>query len=73
MAQHRPHGLLSVEFSGGHGGDGLCFTLLVSFRPPLEEVTIAGKYIWHELTTSLADMLASRLPRNMTIPLNVVR
>ncbi|XP_043269250.1 8-oxo-dGDP phosphatase NUDT18 [Venturia canescens] len=73
VAQHRPHGLLSVEFSGGQDGDGLCFTLLVSFRPPLEEVAIIGKYVWHELSTNLADSLATRLPRNMTIPLNVVR
>ncbi|XP_015110559.1 8-oxo-dGDP phosphatase NUDT18 [Diachasma alloeum] len=73
VAQHRPHGLLSVEFSGGGGGDGLCFTLLVSFRPPLEEVPIKGKYVWHELAQNVADGLAQRLPKNMTISLNVVR
>ncbi|XP_024945374.1 8-oxo-dGDP phosphatase NUDT18 isoform X2 [Cephus cinctus] len=73
VAQHRPHGLFSVEFSGGEGGDGLCFTLLVSFRPPLEEVPIIGKYVWHELPQNLAESLTARLPRNMTIPLNVVR
>ncbi|KAF7998314.1 hypothetical protein HCN44_009712 [Aphidius gifuensis] len=73
VAQHRPHGLLSVEFSDGDGGDGVCFTLLVSFRPPLEDVPIKGKYIWHELTQNNADLISSRLPKNMTIPLNVVR
>ncbi|KAJ8682782.1 hypothetical protein QAD02_018574 [Eretmocerus hayati] len=73
IPQHKPHGLLSVEFSGTGEGDGLCLTLLISFRPPLEEVSISGKYIWHELPLSLADTVATRLPRNMTVCLNVVR
>ncbi|XP_012276987.1 8-oxo-dGDP phosphatase NUDT18 [Orussus abietinus] len=73
VPQHRPHGLLSVEFSGGQSGDGVCLTLLVSFKPPLEEVPIFGKYIWHELAQSLAESLTARLPRNMTVPLNVIR
>lgn len=73
MPQHRPHGLLSVEYSGEESGDGICFTILVSFRPALEEVTIMGKYIWHEVSKNIADAISMRLPRNMTIPLNVVR
>ncbi|XP_008546177.1 8-oxo-dGDP phosphatase NUDT18 isoform X1 [Microplitis demolitor] len=73
VAQHRPHGLLSVEYSGEQSGDGVCFTILVSFRPALEEVTIIGKYVWHEVSKNIADLIATRLPRNMTIPLNVVR
>lgn len=73
VAQHKPHGLLSVEFSGGQGGDGLCLTLLVSFKLPLEDVPIIGKYIWHELSENVAETLAARLPRNMTVPLKVVR
>ncbi|XP_058791810.1 8-oxo-dGDP phosphatase NUDT18 [Phymastichus coffea] len=73
IPQHKPHGLLSVEFNGNGEGDGLCLTLLISFRPPLEEVSISGKYIWHEVPQSLADTITSRLPRNMTISLNVVR
>ncbi|XP_014217500.1 8-oxo-dGDP phosphatase NUDT18 [Copidosoma floridanum] len=73
IPQHKPHGLLSVEYSGIGEGDGLCLTLLISFRPPLEEVSINGKYIWHELPQALADTITSRLPRNMTIALNVIR
>ncbi|XP_034940124.1 8-oxo-dGDP phosphatase NUDT18 [Chelonus insularis] len=73
VASHRPHGLLSVEFSGETQGDGLCLTLLVSFRPALEEVKINGKYVWHEISKNIADLIADRLPRNMTIPLNVIR
>ncbi|KAK0088201.1 hypothetical protein PV325_012868 [Microctonus aethiopoides] len=73
VAQHRPHGLLSIEFSGKQAGDGLCFTTLISFRPPLEEVPIIGKYVWHELNQNAADLITTRLPRNMTIQLNVVR
>ncbi|KAL6266573.1 hypothetical protein P5V15_003420 [Pogonomyrmex californicus] len=73
VAQHKPHGLLSIEFSGGQGGDGLCLTLLVSFKLPLEDVPIIGKYIWHELSENVAETLAARLPRNMTVPLKVVR
>ncbi|XP_011879268.1 PREDICTED: 8-oxo-dGDP phosphatase NUDT18 [Vollenhovia emeryi] len=73
VAQHKPHGLLSVEFSGGQGGDGLCLTLLVSFKLPLEDVPVIGKYIWHELSENVAETLAARLPRNMTVPLKVVR
>lgn len=73
VAPHKPHGLLSIEFSGGQGGDGLCLTLLVSFKLPLEDVPIIGKYIWHELSENVAETLAARLPRNMTVPLKVVR
>ncbi|EZA49657.1 hypothetical protein DMN91_005851 [Ooceraea biroi] len=73
VAQHKPHGLLSVEFSGGQGGDGLCLTLLVSFKLPLEDLPIFGKYVWHELSENVAETLATRLPRNMTVPLKVVR
>ncbi|KAL7301226.1 hypothetical protein TKK_0006191 [Trichogramma kaykai] len=73
IPQHKPHGLLSVEFSGQGEGDGVCLTLLISFRPALEEVSISGKYIWHELPQLLAETLANRLPRNMSVCLNVVR
>lgn len=73
VAQHKPHGLFSVEFSGGEGGDGLCLTLLVSFKLPLEDVPVIGKYIWHELSENVATALTCRLPRNMTVPMNVIR
>lgn len=73
VAQHKPHGILSIEFSGGQGGDGLCLTLLVSFKLPVEDVPAIGKFIWHELPENLAASITHRLPRNMTVPLNVVR
>ncbi|XP_046742975.1 8-oxo-dGDP phosphatase NUDT18 [Diprion similis] len=73
VPQHRPHGLLSVEYAGGHGEDGLSLTMLVAFRPPLEEVPIIGKFVWHELSQSLGDTLVTVMPRNKTIPLSVVR
>lgn len=73
VAQHKPHGILSIEFSGGQGGDGLCLTLLVSFKLPVEDVPATGKFIWHELPENLATSIAYRLPRNMTVPLNVIR
>lgn len=73
VALHKPHGLLSTEFSGGQGGDGFRLTLLVSFKLPLEEVSPNGKYIWHAMPDGIAGAIESRLPRNMTVPLNVVR
>ncbi|XP_060818032.1 8-oxo-dGDP phosphatase NUDT18 [Bombus pascuorum] len=73
VAQHKPHGILSLEFSGGQGGDGLCLTLLVSFKLPVEDVPATGKFIWHELPENLATSVTYRLPRNMTVPLNVIR
>ncbi|KYN41703.1 Nucleoside diphosphate-linked moiety X motif 18 [Trachymyrmex septentrionalis] len=73
VPQHKPHGLLSVEFSGEQEGDGLCLTLLVSFKLPVEDVPVIGKYIWYELSENVAESLAARLPRNMTVPLKVVR
>ncbi|KZC04093.1 Nucleoside diphosphate-linked moiety X motif 18 [Dufourea novaeangliae] len=73
VAQHRPHGIFSVEFSGGQGGDGLRLTLLVSFKLPVEDVPTIGTYIWHELLENTAANISNRLPRNMTVPLNVIR
>jgi len=51
----------------------MCLTLLVSFKLPLEDVPIIGKYIWHEISENVAEALTARLPRNMTVPLKVVR
>ncbi|XP_015175507.1 PREDICTED: 8-oxo-dGDP phosphatase NUDT18 isoform X2 [Polistes dominula] len=71
VAPHKPHGLLMVEFSGNHDGDGLCLTLLVSFKLPVEEVPIIGKYSWYQASEDIAEAITTRLPRNMTVPLNV--
>ncbi|CAK9804034.1 8-oxo-dGDP phosphatase NUDT18 [Anthophora quadrimaculata] len=73
VAQHKPHGILSIEFSGEQEGDGLCLTLLVSFKLPLEDVSAVGKFIWYELPENIAASITHRLPRNMTVPLYVVR
>nr|CAD7570743.1 unnamed protein product [Timema californicum] len=72
---HKPHGILNVEHSGKPEciHDGLCFTILVSFRKPLEEVGIIDKYTWLEISKELGDDLLSRLPKNMVVPLHVIR
>nr|KAF7438721.1 hypothetical protein H0235_001112 [Vespula pensylvanica] len=71
VAPHKPHGVLLVEFSGSHDGDGLCLSLLVSFKLPVEEVPIIGKYFWYQASENTAQAITTRLPRNMTVPLNV--
>ncbi|PSN38062.1 hypothetical protein C0J52_16683 [Blattella germanica] len=75
LPAHKPHGILTVEHCGKpeKANDGLCFTLLVSFRKPLEEVGIIDKYTWLEISKQLGDELLERLPKNMTVPLNVIR
>ncbi|CAH1996940.1 unnamed protein product [Acanthoscelides obtectus] len=71
---HRPCGILSVEHDASTGKDGVCLTLLVAFRVPLEEVPIIGKCVWHEITKGLGDKLLQRVSlKNSTIPLHVVR
>jgi len=73
VAPHRPHGILNVELNTSGGNDGLCLTLLVAFKPPLEEVPILGKCIWHEASTKLGEALMIRVAqRNSTFPLNVI-
>ncbi|XP_037952329.1 8-oxo-dGDP phosphatase NUDT18 [Teleopsis dalmanni] len=77
LPQHRPHGILSVEHSPSaipYTTDGICLNVLVVFRPPLEEVSLIGKCIWHELSKPLEDKLGRMLSsKNSTIPLNVIR
>lgn len=72
VAQHRPLGLLNIE--ADPSADGCCFTLLVVFRPPLEEVPLIGKCAWHELSEDIhKDLLPVVLSKNSTIELHVVR
>lgn len=56
-------------------GDGICITLLVIFRPALEEVSILkSKCIWHEVSKSLDDRICEILStKNSTLALHVVR
>ncbi|KAB0795043.1 hypothetical protein PPYR_04828 [Photinus pyralis] len=74
VAPHRPHGVLSVEHNCINNKDGLCLTMLVVFRAPLEEVPIIGKCVWHETSMTLGETLMIRVgARNSTIPINVIR
>lgn len=72
VGQHRPLGLLNVESDPVN--DGCCLTLLVAFRPPLEEVPLIGKCVWHELSLDVENKLLSAInKKNSTIELHVVR
>ncbi|CAG9829497.1 unnamed protein product [Diabrotica balteata] len=74
VPQHRPCGLLSVEHDASTNKDGLCLTLLVAFRTPLEEVPIIGKCVWHEVSKDLGDKLLLKVAsRNATFCLNTIR
>lgn len=77
LPQHRPHGILSIEHCPSpmpHTTDGICITLLVVFRPPLEEVSLIGKCVWHELSTEIGECLEKILNnKNSTFPLHVIR
>lgn len=55
--------------------DGLCITVLVIFRPPLEEVSILkSKCIWHEVSRPVDDRICNILStKNSSIALHVVR
>ncbi|KAK6641116.1 hypothetical protein RUM44_012818 [Polyplax serrata] len=75
LDSHKPHGLLNVEHSvqEGQKHDGLLLTVLVSFRVPLEEVYPIDKYTWVVVSKEIEEALNLRIPKNMTIPLRVVR
>uniref|UniRef100_A0A6M2DMF0 Putative nudix hydrolase fgf-2 n=1 Tax=Xenopsylla cheopis TaxID=163159 RepID=A0A6M2DMF0_XENCH len=75
LPQHRPHGLVSVEHDPLNSqSDGFCMTLLVAFRPPLEEVPIIGKCIWHEVPKDIGDQLLKRVSsKNASVLLHVIR
>lgn len=79
LPQHRPQGILSIEHSPSGDShsttDGICITVLVIFRPALEEVSILkSKCVWHEVSRSLEDRLSETLSsKNSTLALHVVR
>lgn len=75
LPPHRPHGLLSAEHSGkpATSNDGVCLSLLVSVRIPLEDVCLIDKYSWLPLDTRLGNELLSRMGKNLTVPLTVIR
>ncbi|XP_053605053.1 8-oxo-dGDP phosphatase NUDT18 [Plodia interpunctella] len=72
VGQHRPLGLLNVE--ADPVCDGVCLTLLVAFRSPMEEVPLIGKCAWHEVSRDIENKLLSVISKkNSTIELNVIR
>ena len=75
LPPHRPHGLLSAEHSGkpATSNDGVCLTLLVSVAVALEDVSLADKYAWLQVDKALGEALLSRITKNMTVPLTVIR
>lgn len=78
IPQHRPVGLLSVEHNPSAVNskitDGICLTLLVVFKPTLEEISFIGKCSWCEISKEISDRLSVIVvSKNSTFPLNVVR
>lgn len=76
LPQHRPQGILSVEHcpTGNGQADGICLTVLVAFRPALEDVSLLGKCIWQELSKDIDERLIAVVSgKNSTLPLHVVR
>lgn len=72
VPQHKPHGILTVEHNPSKG-DGVCLTLLVVFRPPLEEISLIGKCSWHETSKDVGNQLMAKVSsKNSTIPLHVI-
>src|SRR6202012_3853245 len=65
LPQHRPQGILSIEHSPtsieNGQNDGICITVLVAFRPALEDVSLLGKCIWQELSKEIDDRLITVL------------
>lgn len=80
LPQHRPQGILSVEHqpegknSVNSPTDGICLNLLVLFRPPVEEVSMIGKYEWKELDEDASrDMAKLIAAKSNLVALNVLR
>jgi len=75
LPQHRPHGILGVEYNGKPAAqhDGMTLNILVSVREPLEDVVIIDKYTWKEVGTSVGEEISRRMGKNLTIPLQVIR
>ena len=46
---------------------------LTLYQVPLESVCLIDKYSWLELDKTLGEQLLSRLAKNLTVPLVVIR
>lgn len=65
---------MQVEHEPIEDKDGVCLTLLVSFRAPLEETSIIGKCVWHEVSKDLGEKLLQRVvSKNATIQFHVIK
>lgn len=76
LPQHRPHGIVAVEHNAtGIVTDGVCLTVLVPFRPALEDVVIINKNSqWHELAENVsAEIIKVLSNKNGTLVFNVRR
>ncbi len=74
LPEHRPYGLLSVEHNGmpSNEHDGLCLSLLVLCRVPLEQAVPKSDYTWLQVEPELETLLISKLAKYKTIGLNVI-
>lgn len=75
LPQHKPVGILTVEHSFASEPDqydGLCLTLLVVCKDPLEGVRTKTGFSWRQLDASLEATLVSKLSKYKTISLNVL-
>lgn len=76
LPQHRPQGILAVEHNAsGIVTDGICLTVLVPFRPALEDVvTMEKNGIWHELAENAsAELMKVLSNKNGALAFNVRR
>uniref|UniRef100_A0A1L8DM12 Putative nudix hydrolase fgf-2 n=1 Tax=Nyssomyia neivai TaxID=330878 RepID=A0A1L8DM12_9DIPT len=78
LPQHKPLGLFSIEHSPSEIAstttDGICLTILVLFRPPLEEVSLIGKYVWEELSPEASHEMEKLITaKHALIGLSVLR
>lgn len=74
LPEHRPFGVLSVEHNGvpKHEHDGLCLTLLVLCRVPLEEAVPKAGYTWLQVEPELEGLVISKLAKHKSLLLNVI-
>lgn len=78
LPPHRPHGILSVEYSpvgsNANATDGICLTILVPIRSNLEDVGLIAKCTWQELSKEVGNRLITTVvSKNGVIGFNVVR
>ncbi|XP_054163088.1 8-oxo-dGDP phosphatase NUDT18-like [Oppia nitens] len=69
--EHKPVGVLTVEHNGipERQHDGLCLTILVIFRVPLEEAVPTNDYTWLQVEPELEGLIISRTAKYKTVNL----